>query len=223
VLGVLLVIFGQLRRPKEDSNAETTGLMFLSCLIVIYVALAGAVAAKAGMAHPRYYLFIVPAFTVAMGMVFAKVKNKYATVCAVAAVSVLSMPTMRSPALYSYEEFKAMTEMAVVGTDKDTVFLYPWAPNRDLYRVYLESLRGIDSRANMIGISFPDEVPQVCEKLKKVKQVAVIAHETGRARINEVYAACGSNWPLRESKNFHITFSEHWRASPSVDNHPPAP
>jgi hypothetical protein len=223
ILGWSFFFFRLLRRPKDALSAESSAIFVLGGLIVVYIALAATVAAKAGMAHPRYYLFIVPIFAVTMGILFAKLQNKYVMLCAVIAVSAVSARTMHNPALYPYEEFRGMTEMAVAGTDNDTVFLYPWAPNSEMYRIYLDRLRGIDSRANMVGISVPDEVPLVCQKLKNAKHVAVVAHDSGHVRINEVYAACGSNWPVRESKNFHNTFSEHWHAAPGGNNPPSSP
>jgi hypothetical protein len=226
LLGFLLsgsfFCFQLLRRSKNTLPVETPAMLFLCSLIVVYLVFAATVAAKAGMANPRYYLFIVPAFAVAMGMLFAGLSNKLAVACAVISVAFLSAPAMRSPFLYPYEEFRGMTEAAVSGTNKDTVFLYPWAPNRDMYRFYLDRMRGGDSRASMIGISLAGEVPQVCEKLKHAKNVAVVSHDSGHSRINEVYAACGSNWPLRESKSFHNAFSEHWRVSPGATNIHPA-
>ena len=105
--------------------------------------------------------------------------------------------------------FRGM-DVAVVGAGDDVTFLFPWAPNRDMYRFYLDQLRGQDSRSKMVAISSPQEVPQVCETLKNVRHVAVVAHVSSRDRIDGVYAACGKNWPYREVKNFHMTFSEHW-------------
>ena len=221
ILAWSFLCYRLLRRSKA-LPAESPAMFFLCSLIVVYLVLAATVAAKAGMANPRYYLFIVPAFAVAMGMLFSRLSNKLAVACAVISVAFLSAPTMQSSSLYSYEEFRGMTEAAVSGTDKETVFLYPWVPNREMYRVYLDRMRGVDSRANMIGVSFPGEVPQVCEKLKHAKHVVVVSHDSGHSRINEVYAACGSNWPLRESNNFHNTFSEHWRVAPGATNNYPA-
>jgi hypothetical protein len=227
LLGIMLawsfLCFWFLRRSKEALPAAAPAMFFLCSLIVVYVGLAATVAAKAGMAHPRYYLFIVPAFAVTMGMLFSRLQNKFVVACAVIAVAAQSVPAMQNTSLSSYEEFRGMTEAAVTGTDKDTIFLYPWTPNRDMYRIYLDRMRGMDSRANMIGVSSLGEVPQVCEKLKHAKHVVVVSHDSGHSRINEVYAACGSNWPLRESNNFHNAFSEHWRVAPGVNNHPSSP
>jgi hypothetical protein len=215
-LGWALLALHFFRRPGSALSAETLTLFFLASLVAIYVVLAAAMAARAGMASPRYFLFIVPTAMIAFSLCLVKLEPAWQVAAAAVVIVALALPGMRSPALDIREDYREMTEFAVKDTGEDVVFLFPWAPNRDLYRYYLDRLRGLDSRSQMRAVSSVEEAAQVCEQLKNVRHVAVVAHESGRERIDSVYAACGVNWPSRETKLFWTTFSEHWRAEPAV-------
>lgn len=193
-------------------------VFFLMSIAVVYVAIAGKIVAKAGMAHPRYYIFIVPFLAVAFGIVFAELRHRWLAAFAAFVVVWAVARDLRHPKLTTYDEFRQMTLQAVDGSTKDTLFLFPWEPNRDLYRIYLERYLDEDMRNRMIGISSPGDVAKICDRLKTTQHVAVIAHGSGRQRIDEVYAACGSRWPDRKQHSFHNTFSEHWRTSAPMGN-----
>jgi len=221
-LGWILLAAHFFRRPRLAFSGESIALFFLASLVVIYVAIAGALAAKAGTNNPRYYLFIVPAAMIAFAMVLVKLETVWQLVAAAVVLGALALPGMRSPELGFHEAFREMTEFAVEDTDENVVFLFPWAPNRDMYRYYLDRLRRQDSRSQMLAVSSEEEVPRVCEQLRNVRHVAVIAHHSGLERINQVYAACGYLWPTREKRAFPTTFSEHWRAELPAPSQSPA-
>lgn len=205
-----------LRRPDTAVSGESRALFFLASMIALYIALAGTIAAKAGMANPRYYLFVVPLAMIAFSLVLVKLAPGWQSVAAVLVIVASAFPGTRNPALDFHEAFREMSEFAVENTDEDVVFLFPWAPNRDMYRYYLDRLRGQDSRAIMLAVSSEEEVPKVCAQLMNVRHVVVVAHGSGRERIDQVYAACGEHWPSRERREFPSTFSEHWRADPVI-------
>lgn len=191
-------------------------LFALMSLVLLYVAVAGKIVAKAGMAHPRYYIFMAPLLAVAYGLVFAEIRHRWLLVLAALLVAGLAARDLRRLPLNTYEEFRQMTRAAVEDMTDETIVLYPWKPNRDLYRIYLERFTGRDMRARMVAISDPQEVAQVCERLATAAHVAVIAHGSGRQRIDNVYAACGARWPQRQQRIFDKTFSESWRAAPAT-------
>jgi hypothetical protein len=219
--GVQLAV--HVSRRWSPPRGEVRALLCLFILMVAYVAIAGTVAAKTGMADPRYYLFIVPAALVAFSLVLVQLEQRWQVVSAaiVIVIVALALPEMRSPAFNFHEAYREMTEFAVADTDEDVVYLFPWAPNRDVYRYYLDRLRGEDSRSHMVAINGKEDVARVCERLRSVRHVVVVAHVSGRERIDWVYAACGDNWPYRDSRAFPATFSEHWRAAPVAS--PPGP
>jgi ABC-type iron transport system FetAB permease component len=220
----ILLLCAALHRSRRWSpaRADARALLFLVGLIVSFVAIAGTVAAKSDLASPRYYLYIVPAALVAFSLVLAQLEQRWQMVSAAIVIVALALPGMRSPALNFHEAYREMTEYAVTDTDEDVVYLFPWAPNRDFYRYYLDRLRGEDSRSHMVAVNEEQDVPQVCERLRNVRHVVVVAHASGRRRIDWVYAACGHNWPYREVRVFPTTFSEHWRAAPVYSSHSPA-
>ncbi len=213
---LLLCAAVHVSRRWSPARDDTRALLCLVGLIVAYVAIAGTIAGKAGVASPRYYLFIVPAALVAFSLVLAQLERRWQRVSAAIVIVALALPGMRSPALDFHEAYREMTEFAVTDTDEDAVYLYPWAPNRDFYRYYLDRLRGEDSRSHMVAVNEEQDVPQVCERLRNVRHVVVVAHASGRERIDWVYAACGHHWPYREVQVFPATFSEHWRATPAL-------
>ena len=186
-------------------------LAVLAGLTLLYVTLAGFVAAKAGMAHPRYYIFALPFVVVMMGMVFAELRQRWLMLGAALLLVALAVPGILSVPSQNHEDFRAMTLYGVQVSDKDTLFLYPWLPNRDVYRVYLERFLGQDSRSRMVGISTSQDVAQVCDRLRGGTNVVAMGHDSGKSLIDAVYAACGVQWPQRKREQLHNTFAEHWR------------
>lgn len=188
------------------------GLGVLAGLALLYVALAGKVAATAGMGHPRHFIFVLPFVAVMMGLVFAELRQRWLVAGVALLLVALAGPSMRLTRASVPEDFRGMTLSGVRGSDKNTLFLYPWLPNRDIYRIYLERFLGEDSRLRMIGISSAKDAAQVCAQLKGHTHVVALGHDSGKPLIDAVYAACGVQWPQRSNEQFYNTFAEHWRA-----------
>lgn len=207
-----LVIMRWRKGPALWPAHEAVQLWCLGGLTALYLMLAGGVAAKAGMAHPRFFVFILPFVAVMMGLVFAEVRKSWMVAGVAVLLVLLAKPSTRLADSINNEDWRGMTLSSVRSSDKDTLFLYPWIPNRNLYRVYLERYLGGDLRPRMVGISSSNDALQVCEQLKGRKSVEAVGHVTGKGVIDSVYAACGIQWPQRTREEFRNTFAEHWRA-----------
>ena len=209
LLGLLLLRWrqDQLLWPAQGAAR----LSVLAGLSALYVAFAGMVTAKAGMSHPRFFIFILPFVAVMLGLVFAELRQRWLIAVAALALVVLAAPSTHLTGASVSEDFRGMSLAGVRGSDKDTVFLYPWVPNRNLYRVYLERFLGEDPRSRMVGVSAPQDATQVCTQLMGHTHVAALGHHSGKSLIDAVYAACGEQWPQRRTENFQATFAEHWR------------
>jgi hypothetical protein len=208
VSGLLLV-----RRAKKQPLWPKTGavrLCALATLTILYVALAGLIAAKAGMAHLRFYIFVLPFVAVMMGLVFAELHQRWLIAGTALMVVALATPAIRFIPSIPYEDFRSMTRWAVNASNSDTQFLYPWVHNRDVYRVYLERYLGADARARMVGISSAQDATQACARLTDHTNIVVLGHDSGKSLIDAVYGACGAEWPLRHREPFLGVYSEHW-------------
>lgn len=215
-LALALVVPRLWRQKRATLPPRAIACCVLAGIVVAYVVIAGWIAFKAGMAHPRYFLFCVPLVAVVLGMVLAELRGRWLVTGGVLMVVLLSKaPPLPGTSLTAREEFREMTQFAVEGVERDSLFVYPWLPNRDLYRVYLDRLLGEDSRARMVATSSPEDRWRVCERLAGLRHVVVFGHVSGRMRIDEVYAACGTRWPYRDRRQFHMTFAEHWRTEPA--------
>jgi hypothetical protein len=201
-----------LRTPPQPRPAWLTPFFFLCSLILVYLALAGFIVAKAGMGHVRFYIFAVPLFAIAGALMLSQLRQPWAIAAAAGVIVAMAWPKTHSRELAVLEDFRSMTQAAVRGADDRTVFLYPWGPNRDHYRIYLEQMLQRDIRGRMVGVSGKEEIAKVCEQLAPAQHVAVLGHDVGKAIVGDVYAECGSRWPVREQHQFHNTFAEHWRA-----------
>lgn len=204
-------------RLRGDRSAQHTGRWVLAIvgLVLAYAALAALIAFKAGMGHPRYYIFAVPLAMVAIGIVCAQLQGRAVAVAAAALLVGLSQakPLPGSP-LQGHEDFRSIAQAAALAADKDTLFLYPWKPNRFLYRVYLDRYLQSDSGPRLVPVSQAAEAAEVCARLAKASNVTVLAHASQPDSINAVYAECGQRWPQRERRSFAGTFVEHWRPAP---------
>jgi uncharacterized membrane protein len=187
----------------------------VSGLVLAYAVAAALVAYKAGMGHPRYYIFAVPVAMVAVAMVCAQLRGRWVVLAAVLLIGLLSRtPPLKGTVLHGEEDFHGMVRAAVQASDAQTVFLYPWAPNRYLYRLYLDRYLQTDSRPRLESISQAGEVAQVCARLRQFSNVVVMAHLSQPSLIDAVYAQCGTQWPQRERRMFAATFMESWRSGP---------
>lgn len=211
---LLLLVLVRLRRRQTVWNAiDALRLAVLAGITVLYVVVAGLIAAKVSMAHPRYYIFALPLVAVMMGMIFAELGQRWLAMGLTLLLVALASPALRLGPLSDVEDFRAMTLSAVHGSGDRTVFLYPWLPNRNMYRVYLERFLGRDPVSQMIGISDTQDAPQICEQLKGSPNVVAMGHASGKGKIDAIYAICGANWPQRNNAQFEKTFTEHWRAN----------
>lgn len=202
------------RGPARDGWPQwLVQALALSNLLLIYLVLAGFIAAKAGMAHARFYIFAVPVFAAACGLLLSQLRHRFSAAAAAALVAASAWPGSYPAEFDSNQDYRGATQAALRGFGEGDKILYPWQPNRDLYRVYAESLLGGDVRARMVGVG-PASAEQACAGLAGAPQVAVMGHDFGRDLIQEVYATCGSRWPLRERHALHNTFAELWRTGP---------
>ncbi len=183
----------------------------LASLIVLYLAFSNAMLFTAGMEHPRYYVFIIPFVALMMGLVLAELRHKGLAAGALLLLLASAAPNATLMAREGNDNFRSMGWAASNGSNQKTHFLFPWKPNRNLYRLYLQRFLGYDPLANMISVSSEDQADQVCEQIKGYPHLVALGHASGQAIINAAYAACGKNWPKREQKDFHQTFTEHWR------------
>jgi uncharacterized membrane protein SirB2 len=214
--GLVLLGLVSVRKFRSQTLWSRSGIVrlgMLAGLTLLFIALAGMVTAKTGMAHPRFFIFVLPFVAVMMSLVLAELRQRWLIAGAALLVVALAQPSMRLTLSSNNDDFRAMTLAGVRGSDKDTLFLYQWLPNRDIYRVYLERFLGQDPRPRMIGISTYQEVAKICEQIKGQTHVVALGHVYGKGEIDAVYAYCGARWPNRNHEQFQNTFTEHWRAS----------
>lgn len=189
--------------------------MVLVGIVIVFLVLATAMAGKAGMAHPRYYVFVVPLVAAACALVLAELRGAWQVAAATAVVALAFSPSLPGiPLGGASEDFRGMSAEAVRGMSDDTVFVYPSFPHRNLYRLYLERFTNQDMRARMVAVTVAEDMPLVCERLAATPHVAIVAHASTRQPIDELYAYCGARWPLREVRNFSSAVAEHWRRAP---------
>lgn len=205
-----LLIVRMLKRQPLWPMTGAVRLLALAGLTLLYVAFSGLIVAKAGMTHIRFYIFILPFVAVMMGLVFAELRQGWWIAGTALLVATAATPAIRSIPSIPYEDFRSMTMYGVKTSNSDTVFLYPWVQNRDIYRVYLERYLGVDARARMVGISTPQATTEVCGQLTGHTNVVVLGHDSGKSLINAVYGACGVQWPQRHLEPFPGVFAEHW-------------
>lgn len=209
------VAFGLLivRRIEKRPLWPTVGvfrLIALAALTLLYVTFAGLIAAKAGMAHPRFYIFVLPFVAVMMGLVFAELRQRWLIASTAVLLAAVATPMIRSIPSIPYEDFRSMTLYGVKVSNSETVFLYPSAQNRDIYRVYLERYLGADPRTRMVSVNAPQRTAEVCNQLTDHTNVVILAHDSGKSLIDAVYSDCGTRWKTRHHQPFTGVFTELW-------------
>ena len=183
---------------------------WLCSLALIYALMAAWVVTKAGMSHPRYYIFGLPLVLMALSLVLAGIQKRIWQVPAALALLLASVPSHEYYRKHPIEDFRGITRIALERVKEDSAILYPWEPNLRMYRIYMELMAGPGITSRMIGISEPGQVPAVCAQLRQHPHVAVVAHDSGRKLIDEVYHYCQQDWPRREHFQLQNTYAEHW-------------
>lgn len=211
VAGLILIYNRKRLQDLGTARQLLVQMLALTALTLAYLTLASLVVWRAGMAHPRYYIFVVPLVAIGLGRVFSEVRSRWLSAMLVCGVFFVAWPTLMGIDDMPKADFRSMSKDAVKHFDANTRFLFPWEPNRPMYRIYLEGLLGQDPTPLMVGISEESQISRKCAELSAFKHIAVIGHESGRKLTDALYAQCGSNWPNREVSNFFITYSEHWR------------
>lgn len=208
----IVVAWRWLAPNRRSANAVVTRTPFFLLPLVsgVFLVIAALIVAKAGMAHPRYYIFACPLLALWMAMVLAQIKNTPGQVIAATLVVALSASTIWTLRDNKNEDFRSMTRVAVDGAPGDTPFLYPWRPNLNMYRVYLELMLGTDPRPRMHSVSTSGDYQKTCETLAHHERLAVVGHDSGHAVIDGFYLHCGHHWPTRKKWQFDNTFTEHW-------------
>jgi hypothetical protein len=220
LLGLVFFV-GLFSARRNGSSGTDSGVILLyrrigviAAMVVLFVVLGAKISATAGMAHPRYYIFVLPFVAVLFAMVLAEYEAVGAIISAVFLVTVLAMPSARLEQTISRDDFRSMALAAVKGSNEKTVFLYPIAILRDTYRISLHRYWNRDPIATMVAVGSEQDAVNVCEKLKGADHVVALGHGLGYGLVNSVYKVCGDNWPNRTVEQFHYTFTEHWRAHP---------
>lgn len=185
-------------------------LLRLAYLVLAYLVLASFVVSRAGMLHPRFYVFAIPFVAVMMALILTRVTLPWATATLIVTVTALAWPALREARHAPKADFRAMSETATRGFDGNTRFLFPTPPNRYMYRIYLERLLGIDPRPQMISLSSVADAPGACTQLESTRHVAVVGFALEQFLTDAVYAHCGKRWPKREHQQFHNSYAEHW-------------
>ena len=211
---ILMVTLGSRWRQQGwvGIRGQVFELTVLGGLVLSFFLMAIIMSTRAGMAHPRYFTFIIPFIAVMMGLVLAQLRNIVAIVLVASSFIALAKTSTYLEFKSSHSDFRSMSIAATRDTDVNTIFVFPWKPNRVLYRISLEGVLHRDPEEQMIGLSTSDEVDAVCRVISGRPHVVAFGHDSGRLLIDAVYARCGEQWPHRTHEQFLPTFSEHWRA-----------
>ncbi len=211
-IGVGLALKVMRRRPDPAELAAKLDqpLLRLAYLVLAYLVLASFVASRAGMLHPRFFVFAIPFVAMMMALVLARVTPRWGNAALAIVVTAMAWPVLRDGRHAPKADFRAMSAMATRRFDANTRFLFPTPPNRYMYRIYLERLLGTDPRPQMISLSSVADAPTVCSALESTPHVAVIGVMWEQPLTDAVYARCGTRWPKRLRQQFHGTYAEHW-------------
>ena len=186
-------------------------VIFLWAVCTLFMLMAGAIVAKAGMMHPRYFIFMVPLGITSMALVLSQMTSRWVVSIMIIVMIVAAIPSLEFARKLKNEDFRGASHLALEGFGPHSALLYPWGPNERIYRIYLEKMAGPDIRHKMTAISNKADAPLVCDKLSSFDHVAIVAHDSGRPLIDEVYHHCQRLWPVREHLQLHNVYAEHWR------------
>ncbi|HEX5754719.1 MAG TPA: hypothetical protein VFZ09_51520 [Archangium sp.] len=204
-------------RSTEGAGVWRT-LLALLVLSTVYASLIGFVTMRAGMLHPRYYLYLLPTVYLGTGLLLAAAFSRVSIVAIPLALLVASSVTdVRSYYAKERNGYREVTRWLRTHGDASSALLYTWAPNLSVYRYYLETFFGPDADERAIPISGVQEGPEVCERLGDAPRVLVIAHYTHRPFAAAALEACGTRYQHTGELEYREVVGQVWtRRPPSV-------
>lgn len=192
-------------------KVRTTVLAMLA-LSVVYVVLVAFVTMRAGMMHPRYYLYMLPGIHLGIALMLA------ATVTSTGAQSVVLLCLLGGSALdldayYSKERDghrEATAWLRSQTTEARPTIIHTWRPNLAMKRFYLESYFDSDADDRAIGISSPSEAHSVCQRVGAPKRVLLLSQEAHRRFAEAALAACSHKFRLTDERTIRGVFGQVW-------------
>ena len=194
---VAVLVVRRARGLPAGGAAAWRALAALVVLAAVYVVAVAMVTMRAGMMHPRYYLFLLPALHVGLALLVALALER-AAVVALALALFAGASAGRLGAYYAQdrEGYREATRWLREHLRGDAPLVYTWGPNLPIYRFYLETSFGPDADDRAIRVSAEQEGGAVCERLGDAPKAGLIAHATHRHLAEAALAACGDRYRL---------------------------
>ncbi|MCI0574299.1 MAG: hypothetical protein L0Y66_26510, partial [Myxococcaceae bacterium] len=220
---VAAVMVGRLAFGRTaGSPAVRRTLLALGVLSAIYIPLIGMVTMRAGMMHPRYYLYLLPALHLGVALLLASLLERAAPVAvAMALLGVGSFADLRAYYAREREGYREVTQwLRTQATDARAPVIFTWAPNLAMYRLYLESFFDPQADERAIPISQVQDGPATCERVGEAPTVLVIAHATHRPLADAALAACSGHYRLAGEQVVRDVLGQVWARQPAPAESP---
>ncbi len=208
---VAVLVVRRARGLPAGGAAAWRALAALVVLAAVYVVAVAMVTMRAGMMHPRYYLFLLPALHVGLALLVALALER-AAVVALALALFAGASAGRLGAYYAQdrEGYREATRWLREHLRGDAPLVYTWGPNLPIYRFYLETSFGPDADDRAIRVSAEQEGGAVCERLGDAPKAGLIAHATHRHLAEAALAACGDRYRLAHELEIRGVLGQVW-------------
>jgi hypothetical protein len=201
-------LFAKDGRPERDAQIQAYTLATLIALDVLLVAL---VSMRAGMLHPRYYLFALPLMHLLIASVVVDLVRKPVAIslCALA-LAATSISPLEAYYARDKEGYREITSWLRKRTPSDVPLVYTWGPNLAMYRFYFKRLFGPGADAKALPISSPREAHELCARLQDAPRVALIGHASHKPLLDEARDACKREYKLAAERQERDVVGEVW-------------
>lgn len=207
ILGVistwLFLVYKGFKRPA------LAALLF--GVLSVNLGLAILVAAKAGMAHPRYYFFSVPMLTLLLAIGLASIRPTGLATLALLALLGTSASSGVLKLWHYHDDFRSTAAVTAKTASRQSGFLYSYPLFRDIHRVNLQRFLGWDPQTQMLQFAPHQDPVALCPQLAAMDQIYVLGHLDHLPQAEALYQACSHGWPRRREYIFENTYLEHWQ------------
>lgn len=213
IVAVLAAGFAVALRRRQPEETRSMAWVFFAglALSVIFSQLI----AKSGIFHSRHLLVALPICYLLAGLCvvpFARQPVALVTVALLLAATQLSPGLRPDPNIGPLREgYREATSWLTHKIPPNSPVVTTWAPNRGLYRYYLDRNAPGATPWRQVSLSSPADATGVCDQVASSPMVGVIAHATHVPLVDALINKCGDRFEVIDRTESYGLVAQLWR------------
>jgi hypothetical protein len=203
------------RDSKLKSHDFLKPAFILANTIIIYIIFTSQVVRSSGVWNERFFVFILPAIYLFLGIAFSRL-GRHPLITILVASLILSAHHTSIQAHYSKQKegYREAANWLAAKSEVGATVVTTWKPNRNYYRYYLERS---NRELKQISISDRLEAADVCNYLEKKNKFGVLSHASHYKSMIESLMTCNGKFEIVESVSYPNVIAQIYKAKSGIN------